>query len=85
MLAPNGAAYVFGGAERLPDHRDVAARARLATRMADVNAGRKAPMMSVRALDLETKPSDGDDGLSRTDNRDNREGRGSTRRGTWSS
>ena len=61
VLAPNGAAYVFGGAERLPDparggERDVAARARLATRMADVKAGRKAPMMSVRALDLETRP-----------------------------
>ena len=62
MLAPNGAAYVFGGAERLPDPSGSGthpARARrLASRMADVKAGRKAPMMSVRALDLETKPSE---------------------------
>ena len=69
MLAPNGAAYVFGGAERLPDPSGDsgthAARARLATRLADVKAGRKAPMMSVRALDLETRPATADDGRAR--------------------
>ena len=69
VLAPNGAAYVFGGAERLPDPSGDsgthAARARLATRLADVKAGRKAPMMSVRALDLETRPATADDGRAR--------------------
>lgn len=70
VLAPNGAAYVFGGAERLPDPSGSGthpARARrLATRMADVKAGRKAPMMSVRALDLETRTAT-DDGTTATE------------------
>ena len=48
VLAPNGAAYVFGGAERLESDRG---RAKT-TRLLDIGAGKKAASMSVRALDL---------------------------------